>query len=129
MGARVCLLIVDTTVFSTNGFNAFATGTPFWGQKILGFGTGRGFGALKGLMFFVRGRSKTFSSPQVGTGWLPARKVGCIHQLTDEKVPDAKEMVGDAARHVHEESIFSNMTHNHIIRDLLVDDIFFLAEF
>ena len=31
-------------------FNAFTTGNPLSGTKLLGFSIGRGFGALKGLL-------------------------------------------------------------------------------
>ena len=33
------------------GLNAFTTGNPFSGTKLIGFSIGRGFGALKGLRF------------------------------------------------------------------------------
>ena len=42
-------VLVAVLFFWERSVNPFTAGTPFLGTKLLGIGTGRGLGALKGL--------------------------------------------------------------------------------
>ena len=49
-GMLKTVLSGDKNDIPTKIFNAFATGNPFWGEKLLGISIGRRFGALQGLI-------------------------------------------------------------------------------